>query len=195
MKIKKKSKIKRTKTTVPCIDNATKNEINRILKQNMRANLTEEGNEFAKLFLAKLLKEQESNEVPSKKIDPGSFTPEKNKEDFEKSLDSETPADEYDTEGIPPNVRVEGIKKIDKIRLKLKEFVSSLNDPSREDSLHRMLADEDRPGSLLRGITRKTSDPITRVAGELDKIKEVLNSFINLAPKKIRDTEQISNVS
>jgi hypothetical protein len=195
MKIKKKSKIKKIKTTVPCIDDATKKEINRILNQNMRANLTEEGNEFAKHFLAKLLREQETNAVPSEKTDPGNFTPEKNKEDFEKSLDSETPADEYDVEGISPDVRVEGIKKIDEIRLKLDEFVGSLNDPSRKDSLHRMLADEDRPGSLLRGITRKTSDAITRVAGELEKIKEVLNSFINLAPKKIRDTEQISNVS
>jgi hypothetical protein len=67
-----------------------------------------------------------------------------------------------------------------------------LNDPNSTESLHKILSDNDKAGSLLRGITRKTSDGITRVAGEIEKLKEVLNSFIILAPKKLRDTEQVS---
>lgn len=57
-----------------------------------------------------------------------------------------------------------------------------LNSPEQE-SLHKVLADNDRAGSLLRGITRKASDSITRIAGEIEKLKEILNTYINTAPK------------
>ena len=69
-----------------------------------------------------------------------------------------------------------------------------LNSPE-EESLHKVLADNDRAGSLLRGITRKASDSITRIAGEIEKLKEILNTYINTAPKKLRDTEQIKMAS
>jgi hypothetical protein len=42
---------------------------------------------------------------------------------------------------------------------------------------------------LLRGVTRKASDSITRIAGEVEKLKEILNTYIITAPKKLRDTE------
>jgi predicted transcriptional regulator len=73
---------------------------------------------------------------------------------------------------------------------KLDDFASFLNDPSSE-SLHKILADGDRAGSLLRGVTRKASDSITRIAGEEEKLKEILNTYIITAPKKLRDTEQL----
>jgi hypothetical protein len=57
--------------------------------------------------------------------------------------------------------------------------------------LHKVLADNDKAGSLLRGITRKASDSITRIAGEIEKLKEVLNSFVIMAPKRLRDQEQL----
>ena len=63
-----------------------------------------------------------------------------------------------------------------------------MNSPTSQ-SLAKTLASEDRPGSLLRGITRKASDSISRIAGEIAKLKETLNGFINLAPKKQRDAE------
>lgn len=192
MKTRKKSKFKNTKTTIPVVDNKIKKEVARILQQNMRCNMENVANVFAQHFLGHLLKEQENVETSSQKANPGEFTQEKNKEDFEKSLEKQTPSDEYDVEGISPEVRVQNIEKVDALRLKLSNFVSFLNDPDDPESLHNILAAEDKPGSLLRGVTRKTSDNITRVAGEIEKLKEVLNSFVIMAPKKLRDTEQLS---
>ena len=192
MKVRKKSKFKNMKTTIPSLDNKTKKEVARILQQNMRCNMEGVANIFAQHFLGHLLKEQENAEVSTQAATPGDFTEEKNKKDFEKSLEKQTPSDEYDVEGIPPEVRLENIEKIDSISLKLDEFAAFLNDPKNPESLHNILASSDKAGSLLRGITRKTSDNITRVAGEIEKLKEVLNSFIIMAPKKLRDTEQVS---
>jgi hypothetical protein len=44
-------------------------------------------------------------------------------------------------------------------------------------------------------LTRKASDSITRIAGEVEKLKEVLNTFIITAPKKLRDSEQMGKVA
>ena len=192
MKTGKKSKFKKIKSTIPVVDKKTKKEVARILQKNMRCNMEGVANAFAQHFLSNLLKEQDNVEVSSQQATPGDFTEEKNKEDFEKSLEKQTPSDEYDVEGVSPEVRTKNIEKINEISLKLKNFVEFLNDPQNPESLHNILAADDRPGSLLRGITRKTSDNITRTAGEIEKLKEVLNSFIILAPKKLRDTEQTS---
>lgn len=191
MKTGKKSKFKKIKSTVPMVDEKTKKEVARILQKNMRCNMENVANAFAQHFLSHLLKEQEDVEVPTQEAKPGDFTQEKNKEDFEKSLEKQTPADEYDVEGVPPEIRTKNIEKINEITIKLKDFASFLNDPQNPESLHNILATDDRPGSLLRGVTRKTSDNITRTAGEIEKLKEVLNSFIIMAPKKMRDTEQL----
>jgi hypothetical protein len=118
------------------------------------------------------------------------FTPETNKKDFENSLEAETAPDQFDVEGNPAEMTSETINSIRSWSSKLDEFASFLNDPSSE-SLHKILADGDRAGSLLRGVTRKASDSITRIAGEVEKLKEILNTYIITAPKKLRDTEQL----
>ena len=166
------------------------------VRKNIKSDLFESDNIFAKRVLFSLLGEQDSpkkNELPvDVQTNPEDFTPEKNQEDFESSLEPETPEDKFDVEGISTRYHIENIKKIKNFSDKLEEFASFLNDPNSTESLHKILSDNDKPGSLLRGITRKTSDGITRIAGEIEKLKEVLNSFIILAPKKLRDTEQVS---
>jgi hypothetical protein len=150
---------------------------------------------FAERFLVSLLKEQEKlqGELPAgppAETAPEDFTPEKNQTDFENSLEPQTDASQFDVEGVSADVTLKTIKKVKDWALKLNDFEKFLNNPS-DDSLHRILADNDRAGSLLRGITRKASDSITRIAGEIAKLKEVLNTFVNTAPKKMRDTEQL----
>jgi hypothetical protein len=172
--------------------NNTNKQIQEILKRNVGSDILESDSFFVKSFLSSLLNEQEMPSQSVEKIDPNSFTPEKNKGDFENSLQTQTDKNQFDVEGISTEIHIENIKKIKGFSDKLDEFASFLNDPSGVDSLHKILSDNDKPGSLLRGITRKTSDGITRVAGEIEKLKEVLNSFIILAPKKLRDTEQVS---
>lgn len=177
-----------------------KKEVNRILKKNIKSEMFESDNIFAKRVLFSLLSEQEeapkvapeATPATDVKAEPENFTPEQNQDDFEKSLEPETPQDQFDVEGVSTKVHIENIKKIKNFSDKLDEFASFLNDPNSTESLHKILSDNDKAGSLLRGITRKTSDGITRVAGEIEKLKEVLNSFIILAPKKLRDTEQVS---
>ena len=193
-KIKKTVK-KQRKTTIPKECPCVKKEANRILKANMSG--SEKLNEasdllFAKNFLMALLKEQEeikddeisvTDDAPST---PEDFTPERNQEDFEKSLEPDTDVENFDVEGISSDVTMETINKVKEWAIKLADFEKFLNNPS-DNSLHRILADNDRAGSLLRGITRKASDSITRIAGEIAKLKEVLNTFVNTAPKKVRD--------
>lgn len=202
MKSKKKVKkmSKSTNGTVPRRCCCEKKAAREILKRNMsrEQTLEKESYLFAERFLVSLLKEQNEEatdmditpEMDSQVAAPEDFTPEKNQEDFENSLEPETSSSEFDIEGISADVTVETIKKVKDWALKLNEFEKFLNNPS-EDSLHRILADNDRAGSLLRGITRKASDSITRIAGEIAKLKEVLNTFVNTAPKKMRDTEQL----
>lgn len=202
MKSKKKVKkmSKSTKSTVPRRCCCEKKAAREILKRNMsrEQTLEKESYLFAERFLVSLLKEQNedatemdiASEMDAQAASPEDFTPEKNKEDFQNSLEPETNSAEFDVDGISADVTVETIKRVKDWALELNEFEKFLNNPS-ETSLHRILADNDRAGSLLRGITRKASDSITRIAGEIAKLKEVLNTFVNTAPKKMRDTEQL----
>lgn len=162
------------------------NEMSRLM-ESMKNNVFEEASvPFVKSFLKKLVKEAE--EIPPQT--PEDFTPEKNKEDFEGSLEPETPQNQFDVDGLDPQMLANAIAAVNEWSSKLDEIVHFLNDP-KSQSLHKLLADFDRPGSLVKGITRKTSDGITRVAGEIAKLKQTLDGFINLAPKKQRDTEAL----
>lgn len=192
-----KSKKKSTKTTIPKPCCCEKKEKKRILKGNserIKLDLSSY-DAFSARFMSALLKEQEDvkavEEAPSDEMkSPEEFTPETNKKDFENSLESETSPDQFDVEGTPAEMTSETINSIREWSSKLDQFASFLNDPSSE-SLHKILADGDRAGSLLRGVTRKASDSITRIAGEVEKLKEILNTYIITAPKKMRDTEQL----
>jgi hypothetical protein len=180
-----------------------KNSVENIINQN---HLTEADIPFVRSFYSHLLKEAEKeldlsdevDEMPQRspmssgdeQTSPDNFTPEKTREDFDNSLDKDTEKDSFDVEGLDPNISTESIRQIREWSSKLDEFAEFLNNPG-EQSLHKILADNDKPGSLLRGITRKASDSITRIAGEIEKLKEVLNSFIIMAPKKLRDSEQL----
>lgn len=199
MKKVKKVKRKNMKSTIPQKSKKVEKEVKRILTSNKsRLNLNEESNiPFIKSFLYSLLKEQEEEvtavetpEVDNTPKSPEDFTPEKNKQDFQKSLEAETAPDQFDVEGVSPELTVQNVEKIAEWSKKLDDFAMFLNSPE-EDSLHKILADNDRAGSLLRGITRKASDSITRIAGEIEKLKEILNTYINTAPKKLRDTEML----
>lgn len=198
MKKTKKVKRKNMKSTIPQTSKKVEKEVKRILTSNKsRLNLHEESNiPFIKSFLYSLLKEQEDvvnvdeTEIDNTPKSPEDFTPETNKQDFEKSLEAQTSPDQFDVEGVSPELTVQNVEKIAEWSKKLDDFAMFLNSPE-EDSLHKVLADNDRAGSLLRGITRKASDSITRIAGEIEKLKEILNTYINTAPKKLRDTEML----
>jgi len=194
--LKPKKLVKKTpKNIVPSSPKKVQNEVSRILTQNKeRMNLKEGHIPFASRFLASLLKEQEET-LPTPPVGddeiktPDKFTPEGDKEAFDKSLEPETDKDEFETQGVSPDVTSQTINSIREWSVKLDQFAEFLNDPSSK-SLHKILADGDRAGSLLRGVTRKASDSITRIAGEVEKLKEILNTYIITAPKKLRDTEQ-----
>lgn len=163
-------------------------DVKKILKANQGSCCYDEASApFVKSFLYKLLSEAEE-EAKS----PEDFTPDQNQADFKKSLESETPEDNFDTEGTDPNITANAITAIKEWSAKLEDFAKFMNNPDTQ-SLHKILATEDRPGSLLRGVTRKASDSITRIAGEVEKLKEVLNGFIIMAPKKERDLNQSIN--
>jgi hypothetical protein len=180
-------------------------EAKNILNKNLkRCNIQEESEiPYISRFLTSLLKEQE--ELPpsedviatdSENIEksPSEFTPEINKKDFEGSMEKGTDPSQFDTEGVSAQNTAEIIASIREWSSKLDEFAEFLNDPAQttsegKPSLHKILSDGDRTGSLLRGITRKASDSITRIAGEVEKLKEILNTYIITAPKKMRDTE------
>jgi uncharacterized membrane-anchored protein YjiN (DUF445 family) len=202
MKSTKKSRLnpRMKKKLVPQPDKKIQKEVNRILKQNMTSmDLTESHVPFAARFLKNLISEKEvvapeptvddavSAEATAKS--PEDFTQETNEKDFQQSLEPATEPDAFDTEGTPPETTSDTINAIKEWSTKLDEFAGFLNDPSTE-SLHKILSDGDRAGSLLRGVTRKASDSITRIAGEVEKLKEILNTYIITAPKKLRDTEQ-----
>jgi hypothetical protein len=182
-KVKKKN-MKNTKA---------RSEVKRILSSNItRLDLKESSDvPFIKNFLYSLFKEQEEV-VPDEKTPkaPEQFTPEQNQQDLEGSLDPNTDPSQFDVEGVSPDLTVQNIEKVLEWSKKLDEFAMFLNSP-QEDSLHKTLADNDRSGSLLRGVTRKASDSITRITGEIEKLKAVLDTYINTAPKKLRDTEQL----
>jgi hypothetical protein len=170
-------------------------EVKRILNSNIqRLDLNESSDiPFVKNFLYSLIKEQEDivpEQDPKNPKTPNDFTPEQNQKDLESSLDPNTDPSQFDVEGVAPELTVQNIEKVLEWSKKLDEFAMFLNSP-QEDSLHKILADNDRAGSLLRGVTRKASDSITRITGEIEKLKAVLDTYINTAPKKLRDTEQL----
>jgi hypothetical protein len=172
-----------------------RSEVKRILSSNVaRLDLKESSDiPFAKNFLYSLFKEQDEEEVVADEKTPKTpdqFTPEQNQQDLEGSLDPNTDPSKFDVEGVSPDLTVQNIEKVLEWSKKLDEFAMFLNSP-QEDSLHKTLADNDRSGSLLRGVTRKASDSITRITGEIEKLKAVLDTYINTAPKKLRDTEQL----
>lgn len=176
-------------------DNATEKAVHEVLKRT--AGLEESHKPFAARFLFSLIKEQDQapvEPVAGAEIDdsksPEEFTPEGDKEAFDQSLEPQTDPNQFETEGVPPEMTSDTITKIQEWSTKLDEFAQFLNDPT-ENSLHKILANGDRAGSLLRGVTRKASDSITRIAGEVEKLKEILNTYIITAPKKMRDTEQL----
>jgi len=191
-----KANKKRAKKVCGCGGNCRKKEESRVLQSNMKKQKIDLSSydPFAARFVMALLKEQEEiEEIPSTENEiksPDEFTPEKNQEDFEKSLEPETNPEEFEVEGAPTEVTTDTINAIRDWSSKLDEFAGFLNDPSSQ-SLHKILSDGDRAGSLLRGVTRKASDSITRIAGEVEKLKEILNTYIITAPKKLRDTEQL----
>lgn len=177
---------------------ALKKELERILNSNKESVNQENYNPFAARVLFSLINEQENDETPvpsaQETKSPDDFTPENNKKDFENSLEKTTDPSSFDVEGVSPNLTADVIKSIREWSIKLDEFAEFLNDPAQttsegKPSLHKILSDGDRSGSLLRGVTRKASDSITRIAGEVEKLKEILNTYIITAPKKLRDTE------
>jgi uncharacterized membrane-anchored protein YjiN (DUF445 family) len=196
-KIKKKKSM--NKNIVPHVNSKVQKEVNRILQQNMSSmDLTESHIPFVSRFLKNILSEKEEIKQPtvedavpadSTAKSPEDFTPETNQKDFQQALEPATEPNAFDTEGTPPETTSDTINSIKEWSSKLDEFAEFLNDPTTE-SLHKILADGDRAGSLLRGVTRKASDSITRIAGEVEKLKEILNTYIITAPKKLRDTEQ-----
>ena len=191
-----------TSALVPpsAVSNNNMNKVNESVKNVLKndKSLTEADVPFIKSFYSHLLKEADLPEelpvddksIPQEPKSPEDFTPDKTKGDYEDTLDPETDKEEFDFEGLDPNISTESIKRIKEWSEKLNSFAEFLNDPSTE-SLHKIIADGDKPGSLLRGVTRKASDSITRIAGEIEKLKEVLNGFIIMAPKRLRDQNDI----
>jgi hypothetical protein len=177
-------------------DGATENAVKDVLRRT--TGLEEAHKPFAARFLFSLIKEQDQAPVEpipagaevNDNKSPEDFTPEADKEAFDQSLEPQTDPNQFETQGVPPEMTSDTINKIQDWSKKLNDFAEFLNDPA-ENSLHRILADGDRAGSLLRGVTRKASDSITRIAGEVEKLKEILNTYIITAPKKMRDTEQL----
>lgn len=189
---------KHFKTSVPQTSKSVQKEIKRILTNNKSINIESHELPFFSSFVNSLISEQGENTeepIPSNDsptiTDTERFTPEKNKEDFESSFtDPNSNPENFNVDGISAEITQQNMNQIITWANKLDEFANFLNDPSKGTSLHRILADSDRPGNLLRGVTRKASDSITRIAGEVEKLKEVLNTFIIMAPKKARDQHQ-----
>jgi hypothetical protein len=177
-----------------------KNAVEEVLKRT--AGLDEAHKPFAARFLFSLIKEQDQAPVEpipagaevNDNKSPEDFTPEGDKQAFDQSLEPQTDPNQFETDGVPPEVTSDTINKIQEWSTKLDDFAEFLNDPTG-NSLHKILANGDRAGSLLRGVTRKASDSITRIAGEVEKLKEILNTYIITAPKKMRDTEQLQSGS
>lgn len=165
-------------------NNLIQKEALRITKACKLEGMDESYIPFIKSFVSHLIKEADEP------LTPEDFTPDETSKAFEGSLEPETPADQFDTEGTDPSVLADAITSVRQWSDKLDEFVKFLNDPKTQ-SLHKVLATQDRPGSLVKGITRKTSDSISRVAGEIAKLKQTLDGFINLAPKKQRDSDAL----
>ena len=97
----------------PSGKSTVKKEVNRILQQNMKKDgLNEEYIPFVSRFLKNILEQDEVKNAPvdskepevSTTKSPEEFTTDANQKDFQNSLEPETPADEFDTDGVSPNV-------------------------------------------------------------------------------------------
>lgn len=202
LKPKRKPSRKEAKNLVPKPQKDVQMRVKEVLDYNMqRGIVTDSHVPFASRFLSCLIREQDdatgatqapvpATPAPTEDVSktPDQFTPENDKDAFNKAMEPTTDKGEFDTEGVSPKVTSETINSIREWSSKLDKFAEFLNDPNTK-SLHKILADGDRAGSLLRGVTRKASDSITRIAGEVEKLKEILNTYIITAPKKLRDTE------
>ena len=146
---------------------------------------------FAKAFIRNLVQEAEELEGVSSVEE---FTPEKNKADFAAGLDQGTDPSGFDVEGKPPEATSDELNQVKTFSEKIGAFVDFLNDYKSGSSMHQILSDADHQGSLMRGISRKVSDAITRSSGELSKIQEILNSFIIQGPRKLKDLQQLQNI-
>jgi hypothetical protein len=182
------------------MDDNMNTKVGRVLRANMESfGFDSLHTPFAARFIKNILTEAETPATPAQtpapaadvnqQKQPSEFTPEGDKQAFDDAMEPETDKTDFDIKGVSPEVTSETITKIKNWSGKLDQFAEFLNDPEAEDSLHKILADGDRAGSLLRGVTRKASDSITRIAGEVEKLKEILNTYIITAPKKLRDTE------
>ena len=142
---------------------------------------------FAKAFIRNLVQEAEELDGVSPVAE---FTPEKNKEDFTASLDQGTDPNGFDIDGVPAEITGEDLSKLKEFVEKLNSFADFLNDYESGQSVHSVLSNSDKNGSILKGVSRKASDSITRIASEVSKLQQVLASFVIEAPRKLRDASQ-----
>ena len=178
-----------------------KNEVNRILKDNIdRGTMNKEDVYFARKFLNILLEELPSI-TDNSSLNPDQFTSELNTKDFENSLEPETPKDAFDIEGAEVNggdaesFSSVYVKKCAEWVKKMKEFSSWLISIDKQDSLTTQLNDADRDGSVFKGITRKIGDNISKTAGELNRIATQLEKAVADAPKKQRELQKLTNIT
>lgn len=178
-----------------------KNEVNRILKDNIdRGTMNKEDVYFARKFLNILLEELPSI-TDNSSLNPDQFTSELNTKDFENSLEPETPKDAFDIEGAEVNggdaesFSSVYVKKCAEWVKKMKEFSSWLISIDKQDSLTTQLNDADRDGSVFKGITRKIGDNISKTAGELNRIATQLEKAVADAPKKQRELQKLTKIT
>ena len=178
-----------------------KNEVNRILKDNIdRGTMNKEDVYFARKFLNILLEELPSI-TDNSSLNPDQFTSELNTKDFENSLEPETPKDAFDIEGAEVNggdaesFSSVYVKKCAEWVKKMKEFSSWLISIDKQDSLTTQLNDADRDGSVFKGITRKIGDNISKTAGELNRIATQLEKAVAYAPKKQRELQKLTKIT
>lgn len=164
-----------------------------LMNSGLKNTIDESTAPFAKSFFKRIVTEAEEPVPGMDSADPDDFTPEKNKQDFEQSL-GDTPPEQFDVEGKSPEVTGGDLSKIKEFSDKLEEFAEFLNDYKTGHSMHSILSNNDKQGSVLRGVSRKASDSITRISGEVTKLREVLNSFIITAPKKLQDLAQVQQI-
>ena len=186
-------------------------EVDRILKNNLKAGvMTKEDCYFARKFLNVIL-EAEEEDLPSigdpagmKKAlpmpdgSPNSFTSDQNQADFEDSLEPETDKRAFDVDGGSQDAESFSsvyVKKCHAWVEKIEEFVHFLNGIDNPEALNTQLNNADREGSVLKGITRKVGDNISKTAGELSRLGQALNAVVIGAPKKQRELQKLTKIS
>jgi hypothetical protein len=173
-----KSKATRSKASAP--DPKRKQAV----EDQLRRNFGEAYNPFVSAFYETLTEEAEP--VPTVEVDP-----EADKKAFDASLEPGTDGEKFETEGAMVGVQSSYVKKAKSWVGKLEEFSTWLN-AIDGNSLNKQLNEVDRPGSLFRGISRKASDNLVKIAGEIARLKEIIEGYVLGAPKKQREQEQQS---